>query len=146
VCHCYVYLPFAGQLQELLWLATVMSCCIPVDPSWQVVLAAALLCCLLSSLVSVMQIITQFAPHAVHLQDYDGSNLAQWLVNKPETVKDELESYSQGFLQFWRKERAAYWPMVEKKKKDYGVKQKEEDKRANALNDPVVSLTLPQVM
>jgi hypothetical protein len=77
----------------------------------------------------------------VHPQDYDGSNLALWLVNSSESVVErDLKNYSQEFLQFWREQRAAYWPKVAKAKKEFQKKQKKNDQTDNGVDGPEVSM------
>jgi hypothetical protein len=53
-----------------------------------------------------------------------GVNLAQWLVNKPGEVEQELQSYSQEFLDFWKQQRADYWKKVAAAREAFDEAQK----------------------
>lgn len=52
-----------------------------------------------------------------------GVNLAQWLVNEPDVAEDELQSYSKGFVKFWRDQRAEYWKEVAQAEKEFDEQQ-----------------------
>jgi hypothetical protein len=55
-----------------------------------------------------------------------------------------LETYSQAFLQFWHAERAAYWPVVAAKEKEFKEQKKKEveQQKKDGVKDPVVSVNL----
>ncbi|KAF6265180.1 hypothetical protein COO60DRAFT_1119417 [Scenedesmus sp. NREL 46B-D3] len=52
-----------------------------------------------------------------------GVNLAQWLVNEPDVAEHELQSYSKGFVKFWRDQRAEYWKEVAQAEKEFDEQQ-----------------------
>ncbi|WIA17727.1 hypothetical protein OEZ85_009243 [Tetradesmus obliquus] len=53
-----------------------------------------------------------------------GVNLAHWLVNSPDAAKDDLQSYSQGFMNFWKQQRTDYWKKVATAKQAFEAEQK----------------------
>jgi hypothetical protein len=63
----------------------------------------------------------------------DGMNLAQWLVNKPDKVKDKLTECSEEFLDFWKGQRQLYWQQVAAAKKVFDEQQKNSDEVSSLL-------------
>lgn len=60
----------------------------------------------------------------MYVQLQGGVNLAHWLVNSPDAAKDDLQSYSQGFMNFWKQQRTDYWKKVATAKQAFEAEQK----------------------